>query len=310
MRGTRPKPLLMNNPTRPVFVVAASLCCLLTGARAQAQETQPTQIEPAPPVQPAPSQVKPASPDATQPTQAPSSGVLLPSQISLASGVELPKPRKRRIPLFGPEIESNLFFSSKTRNRFRPDSLNLNFGFGDPTPSLKGSIRPDVAVTIARHTVNGDTNKLFLISLGPEFRQIYIPPKIKRLIKAQIQAIQAGRTPNGTASGASVPPTGGSPPPPAFPPGGGSAGGFPPGGFSPGGVPPVVPYYGVGVNLLYAHIKSPLEGINGSGFGAGGSVFAGVVFRRRFSLEARVRATTSVKGYNFSRAGLILGVRF
>jgi len=268
-------------------MVAASLCCLWTGALAQSQETQPS-----------------------QPTQAPSSGALpLPPQTSPASGVQLPKPKKRRIPPLGPEIESNVFFSSKTRNRFHPDSLNFGFGIGDPTPSLKGSILPDVSVTIARHTINGDKNKLFVISLGPEFRQVYIPPKIKRLIKEQIQAIKAGRAPSGTASSGSLPPTGSSPPP-AFPPGGGSAGGFPPGGFSLGSVPPVVPYYGVGVNLLYANLKSPLENIDGSGFGAGGSVFAGVVLRRRFSLEARVRATTSVKGYNFSRAGLTLGVRF
>lgn len=288
MRGTKPN-LLMNNSTRPIFMVAASLCCLLTGALAQAQETQPSQSA----------------------TQAPFPGVSpLPAQTSPSSRVEPPKPKKRRIPLFGPEIEFNQFLSSKTRNRFHPDSIGFNFGIGDPTPSLKGSVLPDISVTIARNTVNGDRNKLFVISLGPEFRQVYIPAKIKRLIKAQIQAIQAGRAPSGTASGGSVPPTGNNPTPPAFPPNGGPLGGVPPSGFSFGGVPPIVPYYGVGVNLLYANIKSPLEGINGSGFGAGSSVFAGVVLRRRFSLEARVRATTSVKGYNFSRAGLTLGVRF
>lgn len=293
MHGIRPKPLLMNNPTRPIFMVAASLCCLLTGALAQAQETQPAQ--------PTPSQAEPPPPDATQPTQAPSSGVLLPSQISPASGVQLPKPKKRRAPLFGPQIEFSQFLSSKTRSRFHPDTMRLNFGFGDPTPSLKGKILPDVSVIYTRNTVNGDKNRLFVISVGPEFRQAYVPPKIRRLIK-QLQASQAGGPPSGGA------PSGGSP---GAPPtsNGSTPPGFPPGGFPAGG-PPIAPYYGVGANLVYANIKSPQEGINGSGFGVGGSVFAGVVLRRRFSLEARVRATTSVKGYNFSRAGLILGVRF
>lgn len=284
-RGTKSKPnLLMNNSARPIFMVAASFCCLLTGAFAQAQETQP------------------APTDAAQPTQAPSSGVLpLPSQTSPASGVQLPKPKKRRAPLFGPQIEFSQFLSSKTRSRFRPDTMRLNFGFGDPTPTLKGKILPDISVVYARNMVDGDKNRLFVISLGPEFRQAYVPSKIRRLIK-QLQAYQAGGAQARGASG--TPPTSNGPTPPGFPPPG-----FPPGGFPTGG-PPIAPYYGVGANLLYASIKSPLENINGSGFGVGGSVFAGVVFRRRFTLEARVRATTSVRGYNFSRAGLNLGVRF
>ena len=266
-------------------MVAASLCCLSTGALAQAQETQPSQ---------------PA-------TQAPFPGVSpLPAQTSPASRVEPPKPKKRRIPLFGPQVEFSQFLSSKTRSRFHPDTMRLNFGFGDPTPSLKGKILPDISVVYARNMVDGDRNRLFVISLGPEFRQAYVPSKIRRLIK-QLQAYQAGGPPSGgvPSGGASgAPPTSNGPTPPgSLPPG------FPPGGFPTGG-PPIAPYYGVGANLVYASIKSPQEGINSSGFGVGGSVFAGVVLRRRFSLEARVRATTSVKGYNFSRAGLTLGVRF
>ncbi len=72
----------------------------------------------------------------------------------------------------------------------------------------------------------------------------------------------------------------------------------------------VLPYYGTSLNAVYAQVETPFNGRDSNGFGGAVSVFAGVAFSRRVYVEGRVRAATKVEGYNFSNAGVTLGVRF
>ena len=71
-----------------------------------------------------------------------------------------------------------------------------------------------------------------------------------------------------------------------------------------------VPYYGASVNAVYAQVEVPGARVDGNGYGAGASLFAGAAFNRRVYIEGRLRATTKVEDYNFSTASVTVGVRF
>lgn len=218
---------------------------------------------------------------------------------SIAAQLQAPASRRRRrvLPLFGPDFEVSRLFSSKTRRTFGASTFSIGPGFGKIAPGLKAEIGPDISVTSTSKTLGGNRNKLFVLAIGPEFRRAYVPPKILRQIKeAQRQGAEAAAQAQAGGTPASGPATGGP-----------SQGGPPP-GF--GGPPPVVPYYGASLQALYAKVKVPGIGLNNSGYGAGASVFAGVAIKSRAFVELRLRATTSVKGYNFSRAGVTFGLRF
>jgi len=207
---------------------------------------------------------------------------------SIAAQIEAGRPReaRRRIPPIGVDLEVSTFLSAKTRSRFGASTFSIGPGIGNIAPSLRGKLSPDIAITTSNRTVNSFRNKLFIVSLGAQYRRVFIPPAILRQIKAARQrAIEGG----GGAPGAGAP-TG------------------PPPGFS--GPPPILPFYGASLSALYARVKVPGDGLNKSGIGAGTSVFAGVAFKNSAFVELRVRATTSVKSYNFSRAGITFGVRF
>jgi len=207
---------------------------------------------------------------------------------SIAAQIEAgrPRARKRRIPPIGVDLEVATFLSAKTRSRFGASTFTIGPGIGDVAPSLSGKLSPDIAITTADKGRNGFRNKLLVVSVGAQYRRVYIPPAVLRQIKAARQrAIEAGQ--GGTGPGA---PTG------------------PPPGFS--GPPPILPFYGASLSALYAKVRVPSDALNKSGIGLGTSVFAGVAFKNSAFLELRVRATTSVKSYNFSRAGITFGVRF
>ena len=70
------------------------------------------------------------------------------------------------------------------------------------------------------------------------------------------------------------------------------------------------PYYGASVNAVYAQVETPFNGRDSNGFGGAASVFAGIAFNKRVYVEGRLRAATKTQGYNFSNAGVTLGVRF
>jgi len=189
------------------------------------------------------------------------------------------KAKKRRIPPIGPELEAIYLLDSKTRSRFGSTVLSIGPGIGSPIPPLKGKISPDFSILQAKERQNGFDNKLFVVSLGPQYKSVYIPRKFRS---------QAGR-PSST-EGAGGPPTGGSQ-------------------FG-GGPPPFLPYYGIGLNAIYAKVKVPGDGLDDSGLGIGGSLMVGVSIKKNALIEARVRATSKIKGYSFSGVGLTFGLRF
>lgn len=221
------------------------------------------------------------------PSPTPSAGTINPSA-SMAAQIE-GKPRaKRRFPLLGVDLELARLLSAKTRSRFGGSAIGIGPGIGDIDASLNGDLSPDVSLISSSRTVAGSRNRLFVVSAGPQYRRAYVPPGILRRIKEARRRAQEA-----AASGA--PPTGAPTGPPADL------------SFGP---PSLVPYYGASLDALYASVKVPADGLNSSGFGGGGSVFIGIVAKSRFFVEGRVRATTSVKSYNFSRAGLTFGLRF
>ena len=215
---------------------------------------------------------------------------------SPAASFQSEPPRaKRKFPLLGVDAEVSRPFSAKTRRTFGGSTFSIGPGIGDVAPSLNGEITPDISLTESNRTVAGSRNRLFVLEIGPQFRRAYIPPAILRQIKeAQRQGMEAQRQAVEAAK-SGTPPTGA----PTGPPPGMS--------FGP---PPFVPYYGASLDALYAKVRVPSQAINNSGFGVGGSAFVGIAIKSRFFVEARVRATTSVKNYNFSRAGLTVGLRF
>jgi len=207
---------------------------------------------------------------------------------SIAAQIEAgrPRERRRRIPPIGVDLGVATFLSAKTRSRFGASTFTIGPGIGDVAPSLRGKISPDIAITTSNRTLDGFRNKLFIVSVGAQYRRVYIPPAILRQIKAARQRAIDGAG-GGTGTGA---PTG------------------PPPGFS--GPPPILPFYGASLSALYAKVKVPSDALDKSGIGLGTSVFAGVAFRNSAFVELRLRATTSVKSYNFSRVGVTFGVRF
>jgi hypothetical protein len=189
--------------------------------------------------------------------------------------------KKRFVPLIGPEVEASRFLSSKTRNRFGSSAFSIGPGWGSIRPSLDGKFGADLSLTSTSKTLGGNKNSLFAVSAGPEFRRAYVPAGTLRRIRAARQRAREQEKSGGQdTSGRRMAP------------------------------PPVLPYYGASVDALYAKVKVPGEGIDGSGPGVGGSVFAGLAFKSRAFVELRLRETTSVKSYNFSRAGLTFGLRF
>jgi len=267
----------MTKTTRQLVLNAVVLCCLPGYTSAvHAQQT--------PGAQPAP------TPTAT-PVAAPSAAA---NQSATAT-----KAKKWRIPPLGPDVGAGVFLSAKTRDRFHPSTFSLGPGIGAATPSFKHRIVPDFSLTTASRTENGVENRLFLIMAGPEIRRPYIPSKNRRMMQQRAPALPpAAAAPNAAA-------------PSGTPPGNAPTGpGAPAGQATPAEGSPCVAYYGAGLNALYARVKSPADGVDGSGVGAGASVFAGVVLRRKVVLEGRLRTSTDVKGFNFSNAGLSLGIRF
>lgn len=207
---------------------------------------------------------------------------------SIAAQIEAGRPReqRRRIPPIGVDLEVATFLSSKTRSRFGASTFTIGPGIGNVAPSLRGKISPDIAITTSNRTLGDFQNKLFIVSVGAQYRRVFIPPAILRQIKAARQRAIEGAG-GGTGTGAP------SEPPPNF-----------------SGPPPILPFYGASLSALYAKIKVPSDALDKSGIGLGTSVFAGVAFRNSAFVELRLRATTSVKSYNFSRVGVTFGVRF
>ena len=185
-------------------------------------------------------------------------------------------------PRIGADIGYSYLLDSKTRNAFGSGVVDYGVGFGNITPTIDGRLGLDVSILRPRETENGVRSDALVVSVGPEYRKTYIPSAVRARIEQQQQQ--------------------------EFPPGV-----IPPGTQMPqgiGGPPPILPYYGASANLVYAQVDAPAQNADGNGFGIGGSLFAGVTFNNRFFVEGRLRATSSVEGFNFSRAGIEAGIRF
>lgn len=185
----------------------------------------------------------------------------------------------------GADIGYAYLLDSKARATFGSGVTDYGIGFGKIASSLKPKVGLDFSILRPKQTDNGVQSDALVITVGPEYRKVYIPGNVQQVIAQQQQQQQQQL------------------PPGAFPPGTKIPKGY-------GGPPPVLPYYGASANVVYAQVNAPSQGVDGNGFGVGGSVFAGVTFNDRFYLEGRVRATTKVEGYSFSRAGVTAGVRF
>ena len=192
----------------------------------------------------------------------------------------------QRKPSIGADIGYAYLLDSKARSAFGSGVVDYGLGFGSVTPSVEGKVGLDLSILRPSDTQNGVKSDALVISVGPEYRKVYLPGNAVDRVIAQQQQQQQQQLPPG-----------------AFPPGTPIPGNV-------GGLPSTLPYYGASVNLIYAQVDAPFEGVDDNGFGVGGSVFAGVAFSERFYLEGRVRATSDVKGFNFSRAGITAGIRF
>lgn len=183
------------------------------------------------------------------------------------------------LPSIGADVGYAYLLDSKARSTFGSGVVDYGLGFGRITPSLEGKVGLDVSILRPKETDNGVNSNALVVSVGPEYRKVFLPGYNSSTAQPQQQ----------------LPP-----------------GAFPPGTKIPdiGGLPSALPYYGASVNLVYAQVDAPIAGVDGNGFGIGGSVFAGVTFNNRFYLEGRVRATSAVEGFNFSRAGVTAGIRF
>ena len=184
-----------------------------------------------------------------------------------------------RLPRIGADVGYSYLLNSKARNVFGSGVTDIGLGFGNVSPSVDGKVGLDVSILRPKQTEFGIKSDALVISAGPEIRKLYLPGLNNAAAYPQQQL-----------------------PPGAFPPGTKTS--------DVGGLPSTLPYYGASLNLVYAQVDAPTAGVDGNGFGVGGSVFAGVSFNDRFYLEGRVRANSAVKGFNFSRAGVTAGIRF
>ena len=187
--------------------------------------------------------------------------------------------RKRRIPLLGADFEFTSWLDSKTRARFGATVVDISPGIGGTGASPQGELGFDLVLSGASRNQNDARNRFFLVELGPEFRRALISPRLLREIERQKRATKDA--PSGPAPASQEVK-----------------------------LPTLLPYYGASLDAVYANLKVPSDGVNGAGLGVGGSVFAGVSARNRLFIEGRLRATTPVKGFNFSSAALSLGLRF
>ena len=189
---------------------------------------------------------------------------------------------QQRFPRIGADVSYSYLLDSKARATFGSGVTEFGVGFGNITPTIDGKVGLDVSILRPSEDRLGVNSDALVISVGPEYRKIFIPGSVRN----QLPQAQGEPFPDGT-----------------FPPGTPR----PAGSYGP---PPVLPYYGASANLVYAQVDAPLSGVDGNGFGVGGSVFTGATFNNRFYLEGRVRATTSIEEFNFSRASITAGIRF
>ena len=207
--------------------------------------------------------------------------------LALSVGAARAQDSNRRFPRIGPEIGYAYFLDSKTRATFGSSVTDFGVGFGNIAPSLDGRVGLDFSIVRPSEDRNGVNSDALVITVGPEYRRVYIPGAVRRqVIIQQGQQDNTQQYPPGTLPPGTQPPS------------------------NPYAPPPVLPYYGASANLIYAQVDAPLNNADGNGFGVGASVFAGVTFNNRFYVEGRLRGTTNVEGYNFSRAGVTFGLRF
>lgn len=183
------------------------------------------------------------------------------------------------LPRIGADIGYSYLLDSKARSVFGSGVTDIGLGFGNITPSADGKLGLDVSILRPKQTDNGIKSDALVISAGPEYRKLILPSLNKFPGQGQQKLPRSTFPPINKISNI-------------------------------GDLPSTLPYYGASANLIYAQVNAPTAGVDGNGFGVGGSLFAGVSFSNRFYLETRVRATNAVKGFNFTRAGVTAGIRF
>ncbi|RYZ64079.1 MAG: hypothetical protein EOP09_16535, partial [Proteobacteria bacterium] len=183
----------------------------------------------------------------------------------------LPDAKKRRIPPIGLDLEVIYLLDSKARENFGSTVVSIGPGLGNITPSIKGKWGLDFSLTRTDNSVEGNKNKLFMLAIGPEYRRIYIPSKYRDALKEARAAAEAGQN--------SVQQEDTALHKPAF-----------------------LPYYGASLNAIYAQFEVPGRALDESGFGVGGTILAGATIKQRAFVEARLRAASNIKTFNFSGA--------
>ena len=90
---------------------------------------------------------------------------------------ERPKGTKRpKVPVYGVNVGLNPLLSSRARDTFGNTGVNFSPGFG-PTFARGGlSLGPNIDFFSASRKLGGETNRVFLASIGPNLRYGFVKP--------------------------------------------------------------------------------------------------------------------------------------
>lgn len=117
-------------------------------------------------------------------------GLALLSQVVQAQDSSTPPTGFRRpyIPMYGANVGVQSLLSSESRKLFGNNSISFSPGFGPAFTKQGLSIQPGVSVFSAKHEVNGQENKAFIISLGPNFRYGLVKPLDVEMVDGEPKA--------------------------------------------------------------------------------------------------------------------------
>lgn len=193
---------------------------------------------------------------------------------------EEPQKRRAYVPRYGMDLGYLRLVSSRTRRVFGNTTLNFSPGFGPVSERAGLSIRPDVSIFNASRKVNGESNKLFTVTVGPVVRYTLAFPT-------------GPGGPGGPGEG----------------PEGEGDGGGPPGGLL-SFLTALSPYVELGLGLTYADITARSEDISGKRFAYSTSIALGTAITNRAFVQVRYRFVPSVLSFDTSSVNFEFGLRF